>query len=506
MTIEKTTQKRSRRWLRRTLALSVILVVAFLGRPTIHLLWTAWQDVDAGQPLPPGFVEDASRMNATQVAEVWAVPTDRALAETQLAGLLKRAREENLRVSIAGARHTMGGHTIYPGGIVIDMLPFKEMRLDEAKEILHVQAGSLWKDVIAFLDARGRSVAIMQSNNSFSVGGSISSNCHGWQYGRPPIASTVESFRLMKADGTLVRCSRLENAELFSLALGGYGLFGIILDVDLRVVPNERYRIEQFVVSVDQAMETFDKRIRSKPDVAMVYARLGIVPDNFLKPVIINVLYRDPSSDGEVPKLTEPGMVSLRRSMFRGSVGSDYGKQLRWQAETKLQPHLKNKYFSRNQLLNEGVEVFQDRSTESTDILHEYFVPREGIAKFVEDLRRIVPAHQGDLLNVTVRYVDTDTDTFLRFADKPMFAIVMLFNQPRTATGDAKMQAMSQEMIEAALASGGRYYLPYRLHATLGQFRRAYPQADEFFELKKKYDPDGLFQNQFYLKYGAKSE
>jgi len=310
----------------------------------------------------------------------------------------------------------------------------------------------------------------------------------------------------MKADGTIVRCSRQKNTELFSLALGGYGLFGIILDVDLHVVPNQRYRIEQIVVPVDQALETFEKQIKSKPDVVMVYARLGIVPDHFLKAVIINVLYRDPSPDGRLPELSEPGMVSLRRSMFRGSAGSDYGKQLRWEAETKLQPHLKDSHFSRNQLLNEGVEVFQNRSAESTDILHEYFVPRDGITSFVEELRRIIPAHQGDLLNVTVRYVDTDTDTFLRFADQPMFALVMLFNQRTTAAGDAQMQAMTQEMIDAVLASGGRYYLPYRLHATLEQFRRAYPQADAFFSLKRKYDPDELFQNQFYLKYGTKSE
>ena len=506
MTIEKTTRKRSRHWLRWMLIISVIALVAFLGRPAFHLLRTAWQDADTRQPLPQGFIDDASRMNATQVAEVWAVPSDPHAAEQQLARLLRRAREEDLRVSIAGARHSMGGHTMYPGGIVIDMLPFGDMQLDEQKDILHVQAGALWKEIIAFLDARGRSVAIMQSNNSFSVGGSISVNCHGWQYDRPPIASTVESFRLMKADGTIVRCSRQENAELFSLVLGGYGLFGIILDVDLHVVPNERYRIEQIVVPVDQALATFEKQIKSKPDVAMVYARLGIVPDQFLKAVIINVLYRDPSPDGRLPKLSEPGMVSLRRSMFRGSAGSDYGKRLRWEAETKLQPYLKNRYLSRNQLLNEGVEVFQNRSAESTDILHEYFVPREGIASFVEELRRIIPAHQGDLLNVTVRYVDTDTDTFLRFAEEPVFALVMLFNQRTTAAGDAQMQAMTQEMIEAVLAAGGRYYLPYRLHATVEQFRRAYPQADEFFSLKRKYDPDELFQNQFYLKYGTKSE
>ena len=488
------------------LILSAIALVALLGRPTFHLLWTAWQDSDESQPLPQGFIDDASRMNATQVAQVWPVPSNPAVAEEQLAQLLKLAREENLRVSIAGTRHSMGGHTMYPGGIVIDMLPFTDMRLDEQNNVLHVQSGAIWKDIIAFLDARGRSVAIMQSNNSFSVGGSISVNCHGWQYGRPPIASTVEGFRLMRADGSIVRCSRQENAELFSLVLGGYGLFGIILDVDLRVVPNERYRIEQIVVPVDEALETFEQRIKSKPDVAMVYARLGIVPDNFLNAVIINVLYRDPSPDGQLPELSEPGMVGLRRSMFRGSIGSDYGKQLRWEAETKLQPHLRNKYFSRNQLLNEGVEVFQNRSAESTDILHEYFVPRDGIVQFVDALRRIIPAHGGDLLNVTVRYVDTDTDTFLRFADEPVFALVMLFNQRTTAAANAQMRAMTQEMIDAVLAAGGRYYLPYRLHATLDQFRRAYPKAEEFFELKRKYDPDELFQNRFYLKYGLQRE
>ena len=506
MVVEKATQKHPRRWWRLLLIVFGIIIVALWGRPTLHLLWTAWQDADNRQPLPPGFVDDASHMNACKVAEIWSIPSDVDTAEKQLAKLLQHAREEGLRVSIAGARHSMGGHTIYPGGIVIDMLPFQDMQFDEQKNILRVQAGALWKDIIAYLDARDRSVAIMQSNNSFSVGGSISVNCHGWQYGRPPIASTVESFRLMKADGTIVRCSRDENAELFSLVLGGYGLLGIILDVDLHVVPNERYRLEQTVIPVDQALVAFESQITTKSDPEMVYARIGIVPDQFLQDVIINALYRDPAANGAMPALSEPRMANLRRSMFRGSVGSDYGKHLRWEAETKLQPHLNKTYFSRNQLLNESVEVFQNRSDKSTDILHEYFVPRESIASFLHQLRRIIPAHQGDLLNVTVRYVDTDTDTLLRYADQPMFAFVLLFNQPTTAAGNAQMQAMTQEMIDAVLTAGGRFYLPYRLHATPKQFRMAYPQADEFFALKRKYDPDELFQNQFYRRYSMKHE
>jgi hypothetical protein len=98
--------------------------------------------------------------------------------------------------------------------------------------------------------------------------------------------------------------------------------------------------------------------------------------------------------------------------------------------------------------------------------------------------------------------VHEDTDTFLRYADRELFALVMLFNQARTPNADSRMEAMTRELIDAALEADGRYYLPYRLHATNDQFAKAYPQAAEFFERKRHYDPEEIFQNQFYLKYG----
>jgi FAD/FMN-containing dehydrogenase len=153
--------------------------------------------------------------------------------------------------------------------------------------------------------------------------------------------------------------------------------------------------------------------------------------------------------------------------------------------------------------LNEGVEVFQNRSADSTDILHEYFVPDAAFGEFVVQLRDIIPRHGGNLLNLTVRGIEQDNDTLLRYADGPMLSLVMLFYQERDAAGEAKMAAMTRDLVDAALDAGGCYYLPYRLHATPEQFRRAYPRCDSFFALKRKFDPDQVFQNQFYLKYGA---
>jgi FAD/FMN-containing dehydrogenase len=495
----------SKRRLLALLALTALVAgAALLARPAFHLARTVSHDTGARAPLPPGFTDDASRLNQTKVAEIWRPEGAATDPERELAALLAQARADGLRVSIAGARHTMGGHTIYPGGVVVDMSGWNSMRLDGARGILKVGAGALWSDVIPYLDARGMSVAVMQSNNSFSVGGSISVNCHGWQYDRPPIASTVESFRLMLADGSVVRCSRSENAELFSLALGGYGLFGIILDAELRVVPNERYRLVRRVVPIDDSLATLDEMIESLPGAQMVYARMSIVPESLFDEVILNAFVRDADdAEGGIPTLTEGSMADLQRAVFRGSAESDYGKELRWKAETQLQPLVAGSVASRNQLLNEGVEVFENRSADSTDILHEYFVPRRRAAGFVGAMRSIIGSHRPNLMNVTVRGVNRDDDTFLRYADEDMIAFVMLFVQRKTPEGEAEMEALTQELVEAALAHEGRHYLPYRLHATPEQFARAYPQAREFFALKQKYDPDELFQNQLYIRYGA---
>ena len=116
-------------------------------------------------------------------------------------------------------------------------------------------------------------------------------------------------------------------------------------------------------------------------------------------------------------------------------------------------------------------------------------------------MRRAIQLHQPDLLNVTIRTVETDSDSMLRYADQPMYCFVLLFSQQRSSEGERKMRSLTNELVDAALQQGGRYYLPYRLHATADQFRRAYPQASRFAELKRKYDPDERFQNKFWVQY-----
>lgn len=476
-----------------TIALTVI------ARPIAHLTLTAWSDRDDRQPLPLGTVDDASHLNQTQVT-IKQVNSQPGVTEVILQSVLRDALRQGKKVAIAGSRHTMGGHTLYAKGISLAMLHFNRMQFNPVTKILTVQSGAKWSDVIPYLNERGYSVAVMQSNNDFSVGGTMSANAHGWQHNSSPFASTVKGFRLMLASGKIVECSRQENSELFSLVLGGYGLFGIILDVDLRVVPNETYIAERFVIKSENYIDTYRQRVDGATNIGMAYGRLSVAPESFLQEAILTT-YRQIPQPATIVSLEKQPDSGLPRTVFRSSIGSDYGKSLRWQLEKIVGGEAGNRVM-RNQILNRSSTLFENRHQTETEILHEYFIPPESLEAFLEKCRAIIPQSEGDLLNVTVRNVHQDNDSFLRYADGEVFGLVMLFHQQRTPEGEAKMQVMTQKLIEAALAVGGRYYLPYRLHATPEQFRRAYPQAAKFFALKRKYDPDGIFQNYFYLKYG----
>src|SRR6266481_4788390 len=265
------------------LGLVVAVLVVVGARPVFHLLKTTWNDANEKFESKPGTANDASRLNETSVVESWKIPAEPDAAEKQLAVLLEEARAKHLKVSIAGARHSMGGHTIARDGIVIDMLPFNRMELDKSRMVLHVQAGARWSEIIPFLNKAGYSVEIMQSNDDFSIGGSLSVNCHGWQFNRPPIDSSVETMRIMLANGEVVKCSRTERPEMFSLVLGGYGLIGIILDADLHIVPNEKYRIERWCGPSSDYAKVLSKKTAESPDLVMAYGRLCVTREKFLE-------------------------------------------------------------------------------------------------------------------------------------------------------------------------------------------------------------------------------
>ncbi|MCE2732870.1 MAG: FAD-binding oxidoreductase [Flammeovirgaceae bacterium] len=478
--------------------IGLLTVIIFLSVPTFHILKTKWTENNRTQAIPHGYINDASQLNLTKVDTIIQVPNNKKEIENQLRYILKYAKEKGLKISIAGAKHTMGGHTIYPNGIVLNMLPYKQMELDTVNNVLTIGSGALWEDALKYVDKYGKSIAIMQAFSSFSVGGSISVNGHGWQKDLPPISASVISFSLLTQNGEVINCSRHENQELFNLVIGGYGLFGVILDVKLKVVENISLQYKYIRLSPDNYVDYYKKYVSDNPDVNLVFGRLRISDKHFLEEATLNFFEK---VEAAIPPLQNEKSTEAQRLVFRGSVNSEYGKRLRWDLETGMNKVSKNEIYSRNELLNDHVSLIENKDTSSTDLLHEYFIPEKNFTQFINDIKPILKNSKIDLLNITIRGVRKDNDSFLTYARENVFGFVLLFNQKKTDEQEKEMKILTNQLVDIALKNEGTFYLPYRLHIGKDKMGKSYPNAYKFFELKLKYDPDEIFNNKFYEHY-----
>lgn len=445
----------------------------------------------------PPIVNDVSRLNQVEVRQVYEVHD-----VEEIRSALSRAQREHLKVSIAGKRHSQGQQTAYPGGLVLDMTHFNRvLRLDRSTRIMTVQSGATWKEIQDYANPHGLAVEVQQASNIFTLGGSMSVNAHGRDPRYGTIIQTVRSFRLMRADGSIVQASRSENPELFSLAIGGYGLFGVILDVDLELTTNEVYEKQHFSMDYREYPTFFDKYIKGNPEVGLEYAWPSIRKSDFLQHLAVYKFLKTNQRPAGVYKLEEESGVGRNRAAFALSRHSEEGKSVRWFLQETMADLLSTHIIARNNAMRPPINFLTYDSPSDTDILQEYFVPTRRFTEFMDAMRHIFLLRHVNLLSLTVRYVPRDPECFLAYAREDSFAFVLYVNVPLTAEGRKSTESWTRELVDAAVDKGGTFYLPYQLYPSQEQIRAAYPMLDKFFAEKRAYDPDQIFDSGFYEHY-----
>jgi decaprenylphospho-beta-D-ribofuranose 2-oxidase len=468
------------------LAIGYVVVALFL--PLFH---------STPPPEPLDVVNDVARLNRTSVREVI-----HATNEDEIRNAVLGAAKNGIKVTIAGKRHSMGGQTLYPDSIALDMLQFnKILSLDETNKILTVQSGATWSSIQEFLNPHGLAVLAMQGPNVFTVGGSMSVNAHGWDMRHGPVAASVEWLRILRADGSVQLCSREENPELFHFVLGGYGLFGVILDVGLRVTDNSAYVATVSKVEFSQLPAYFDHQLHSSPGVELGEADLSISPGSLLREAVTLAYQRQAGNTRRTDALQEAQHTSRDRYFFDLSRRYGWGKRLRWVLQKWLEYPASNVVRTRNNIFRSPIDRIRYYSPRDTDILEEYFIPPQNFAPFVNGLRAIVEKRRVNLLSATVRYIEPNDDAFLNYSHRRALAIVLYMNVKTSSSGLADSSRITREIINLALQYDGTFYLPYVLDYDKAQLLRAYPMVSEFFSAKRRYDPSEVFSSEFYAKY-----
>jgi FAD/FMN-containing dehydrogenase len=429
-----------------------------------------------------------SRLNPTAIAGTL---RPRSLDELQS---VVRSASRTHPFALCGGRHAMGGQQFCAGAALVDVSALtRVLSVDEARGLAEVEAGIQWPSLIGALAETPWSIRQKQTGaDDFTLGGAVSANVHGRGLTFGPFVGDVEQLVLVDPTGATRVCSREQNADLFRLVCGGYGLFGAIYAVTLRLA--RRRRVERVVrlVRAAELTDLFDERIAE-----------GYLYGDFQFEI-------DPASAG----FLEHGVFSCYRPVPDDTpLAADAALSLAdWEALLRLAHADKARAFqlyAAHYLSTSGQVYESDRHQLATyvpgyhwpgssEMITELYVPRPALAAFLATAARELRAREADVVYGTVRLVERDEETLLAWAREPWACTVINLHVEHDAVAVGRAADTFRALIDVALAHGGSYYLTYHRWARRDQLETAYPSIHAFLAEKRARDPGGVIQTDWY--------
>jgi FAD/FMN-containing dehydrogenase len=465
------------------------------------------QQIAAKQPLryDPLVVNDVhSQLNPTHVLKII---HPQSLDDVQR--VVHAARKNGQAISIAGGRHAMGGQQFGTDTLLINVRPMnKILNFDRERGLIEVEAGIEWPDLIngylALQNGNDKSWGIAQKQTGADRL-TMAANAHGRGLTMKPFISDVESFVLVDGNGIVHECSRTKNAELFRLVHGGYGLFGVVTSLQLKLV--QRQKIERVVElqTADNLIAAFDKRIAD----GFLYGDFQFAIDrnseDFIRKGVFSC-YRPVSIDTPIPKsekeLTDE---NWRQLLFlahtdKQQAFEQYAKyylstngQIYWSDTHQLSIYPDN--------YHREIDLKLHAAHPATEMITEINVPREMLSGFLDEVREDFRKNQVELIYGTVRLIEKDDESFLPWAKQSYACTIFNLHVVHTPEGIRRSAETFRRLIDMAVRREGTYYLTYHRYATRDQVEACYPQFKKFLSLKAKYDPQDRFQSDWYRYY-----
>ncbi len=420
-------------------------------------------------------------------------------------------------VAICGGRHAMGGQQFLNRGKLLDLRGLNRvLELDVAQGLVRVEAGIQWPELIRELHrlqtnaepSRLPRWGIRQKQtgaDALTIGGALAANIHGRGLLMAPVVSDVESFTLVNAVGESGVCSRQHNTELFSLAIGGYGLFGVITEVTLRLSRWRTLRRAVRVIDIEDAIHAAERRIREGFLYGDFQFDIDPASPTFLTKGVFSG-YIPVDGDPEPPRgqrlLTGDSWLELLTLAH-----TDKSRAFLLYAQHYLATD-GQLYKSDTHQLSEyadGYHAHVDRATGAacpgSEMITELYVPPGKLIEFLYAASRLLIERGAPVIYGTIRLIQPDHETVMAWARERYACIIFNLHIDHTAESINSTANALRALIDLASNMGGSYYLTYHRYAAPEQLERCYPRVREFFAAKLRLDPAGTFQSDWYRHY-----
>ncbi len=446
-----------------------------------------------------------SRLNATLHSRV-----DRPRSPEQVAELLQAAARVGQRVAVAGAQHAMGGQQFASHGWLIDSSAMNRvLHFDPDRGLLRCGAGIRWPALQRFLveqrDPSGYGWALRQKQtgaDDFSLGGALAANIHGRGLDLRPFVEDVEAFVLVTPDGGIHDVDRCRAPELFALAIGGYGMFGVVTEVTLRLVPRQVLARRVSLLRRHELGVAFDQARAEGAQYGDFQFAIDPASRDFLDLGVFSV-YTPTDDIADSPRHLEPDHWRRLLTLAHTDKSEAFRRYSEFYLSTDGQRYGSDDHQFGVYLDGYHGAIDSCLGHQGSEVITELYVPRDAIGRFLGVLAEDCRRHRTDVVYGTVRQIRAEHETQLRWARRDWACVVLNLHVRHDVTGNRKACADMQRLIDRALQFGGSFYLTYHRHARADQLRGAYPGIDRVLAHKRSFDPGGVLASDWYCALSA---
>lgn len=423
-----------------------------------------------------------------EVREIWNAMIDRQPAvivqcanADDVAHAIAFARENRLELSIRGAGHNIAGNAVCDNGVMIDLSTMKNVRIDAHNRRAYVEPGATLGDFDKAAQVHGLATPV-GINSTTGIAGLTLGGGFGWltrKYGLT--IDNLVSAKAIAADGTKIRTSENENADLFWAIRGGGGNFGVITEFEFELHPVGPEILAGLIVfpfsQAKQVLTQYRKFAESAPEELNVWAvlrkapPLPFLPENVhgKEVVVLAVFYAGDIAEGE--KLIEP----LR------SFGDAYGEHIGAQPYAEWQQAF-------DPLLTRGARNYWKS--------HNFTELGDGVLDAIAEFAGKLPSPQCEIFIAFIagasNRVPADATAYYHRDAK---FVLNVHGRWDDVAHDEMCIAWAREFFQASApyASAGAY-VNFMTEEEGDRITAAYgSNYDRLVQIKKRYDPENLF-------------
>lgn len=425
--------------------------------------------------------------NARREAKVVAFVKD----AQDVAIALKYAKDNKLPIAVRGGGHSPVGSSSIEGGLVIDLSRYLNgCKIDDEKKLAFVGGGAIWETVDKAAIEYGLATVAGTVNHT-GVAGLTLGGGYGYLTGQHGhVIDNLVQATVVIADGSILIANDHENQDLFFGIRGGGSNFGVVTELVLRLHPQRRNvyagnvilpATEEMLEQLVKVTQEWEKRMTAQE---WVRHTLTVGPDG--KPrILVLLFYNGSESEGRNkfklilglgPLLDDTREIPYEQLNALLNDVFFHGQYMYWRTTSQKSPH----YETAAKLLTE-VDRIASETTLKPSIMFEYH-------------------HVGKLMSVP-----TSSTPFRR---QPTHTVICSFRWDKDTPGNldiaressAKFIEIVKEGQPGVTESQSLGYSNADSELVMDDMKARQVFGEHYVklqEIKKKYDPEQMFNRWF---------